>query len=306
MKIYTYPNIGPFNTNGRGGLKKRQKELKRINRKYNTNDFQLVEIPADFIKKASEEKKTGLKVCSFLDKDSVKHLYSSGFLDKNVEYVLHTEPVFSRHGIDGSCTPKLEWYNLDWLQKFIEHIFSIIDFFGVTPHAIEIHPGKYERGKNNIKVLSKAIDIIHTEYNLKYDEKTLIFIENRTDQYIQDGSDIEDFWKYFSNQYPHLTDKTGIILDIQQFYTSTKKFKLDFKSEFSKISKDSLLGVHIHGRKGRAHQVPVKDDIIPWEFVRDEILNLGDNQRPFHVLPEVHHLKHTEMTYEFCKNFLEL
>lgn len=139
MKIFTYPNIGPFNRNGRGGLKKRQKELKRVNKKYNTNDFQLVEIPADFIKNKSEEKKTKLKVCSFLDEKTVQHLYTPGFFDKEIKYVLHTEPVFSHQGLNGSCTPKLEWYNPNWVQKFIKHVFSIIDFFQITPYAIEIH-----------------------------------------------------------------------------------------------------------------------------------------------------------------------
>lgn len=306
MKIYTYPNIGSFNRNGRGGLKQRQKELKKINNKYNTVDFQLVEIPADFIKNKTEEEKTGLKVCSFLNKDAVKHIYKPGLLDKNIEYILHTEPVLGHRGSNGSCTPKLKWYNSDWMEKFIYHVFSIIDFFGVTPYAIEIHPGKFARGKNNIRALSKAINKLHTEYEQNYNEETLIFIENRTDQYIQDGSDVEYFWKYFTNSYPHLINKTGIILDIQQFHTSTKKFKQNFESEFSKIPKESLLGVHIHGRNGRAHQVPQEKDQIPWKFVKEQIKDLGNVKRPLYVLPEVHHAKHAEKTYEFCKDFLEL
>lgn len=164
MKIYTFPNIRPFNINGRGGLKQRQKELKKINKKYNSDDFRLVEIPADFVKNKSEEKKTGLSVCSFLNKNSVQGIYTKGFLDKNIKYVLHKEPVLSHKGLDGSCTHKLEWYDSKWLQKFIEHAFSIVNFFGITPYAIEIHPGKFARGNNNIKVLSKAIDVLHREY----------------------------------------------------------------------------------------------------------------------------------------------
>jgi hypothetical protein len=300
MKIYTYPNIGPFNRNGRGGLKQRQKELKKINKKYNTHDFQLVEIPADFIKNKSEEKKTGLKVCSFLDQKTVKNLYTLGCIDKEIRYVLHTEPIFSRQGINSSCTPKLEWYNLNWVHKFIKHVCSIIDFIGISPYAIEIHPGKIEKGKNNFQILSKAIKILHAKFEKEYKEEILIFIENRTGQQIKGGGDIKMFWEYFKENYPELIVKTGIILDIQQFYTVNKT---NFIPEFSKVPKESLLGVHIH--KGR-HQVPAEDDNIPWKFVSEQIKNLGTEKRPLHILPEVHHAKHTENTYEFCKHYLGL
>lgn len=300
MKIYTYPNIGSFNRNGRGGLKQRQRELKIINKKYDTNDFQLVEIPADFIKNVKEEMKTGLKVCSFLDQKSVKNLYESGFLDENIKYVLHTEPVFSRKGLKNSCTPKLEWSNKIWVDKFVKHVVNIIDYLKIKPHAIEIHPGKFDKGKNNIEVLSEAIKILHEKYYLKFNHVIIIFIENRTGQYIKDGEDIRDFWEYFENQYRDLTDKTGIILDIQQFYTVNKD---DFKFEFSKIPKESLIGVHIH--KG-SHQVPDEDDKIPWKYISEEIMDLGTKKRPLHVLPEVHNSRNTERTYDFCKNYLKL
>lgn len=310
MKIFTYPNIGPFNRNGRGGLRKRQKELKKINKKYGTVDFQLVEIPADLIKNVSEEKRTGLRVCSFVDEKSVKHLYTPGFLDIEVRYVLHTEPVSSKKGLNGSCTPKLEWYDPNWVTKFINHVFCIIDFLKIMPYAIEVHPGKFENGKNSIKVLSQAIEALHTRYEQKYNERILIFIENRPDQYIQDGADIAEFWEYFKNEYPHLTDRTGIILDILQLYTSTKKYGKNFESEFSIIPKESLLGVHIHGKhEGErivAHQPPLIDDKIPWEYVSEHIKDWGTEKRPLHVLPEVHHAKHVEITYEFCKDYLGL
>lgn len=199
---------------------------------------------------------------------------------------------------------------MNWLREFIDHIFSIVDFFGITPYAVEIHPGKFGDGQNSIQALSRAINIIHTEYERKYGTKILIFIENRTNQCIQDGNDIDEFWEYFMSEYPHLTHITGIILDIMQFFTSTKKYGLDFKSEFSKIPIDSLMGVHIHGRhngrRGFAHQVPVADDQLPWEYISKQIKNLGTEKRPLHVLPEVHHVKHVEKTFEFCKNYLSL
>jgi hypothetical protein len=201
-------------------------------------------------------------------------------------------------GTKSSCTPKLEWYNLNWLDNFKTHVFSIIDYLGTTHYAIEIHPGNFDRGKNNIKVLSDAIKNLHEKYHQKYNQKVLIFIENRTGQHIKDGEDIKDFWEYFKEHYPNLTDKTGIILDIQQFHTVNKG---DFKKEFSKIPKDCLIGVHIH--KGR-HQVPAEDDKIPWKYVSEQINELGTKNRPLHILHEVDHAKHAEKTYEFCKSYL--
>lgn len=306
MNIFTYPNISPFNRNGRGGMVQRQNALRKINKKYNTTDFQLIEIPADFIKNKTEIKKTGRKICSFIDHEFVKRLYKPGFLDKNIKYVLHTDPALERRIYDNQrvlkckCTPQLKWYNTDWIKKFTEQLCNIIDFFEITPYAIEIHPGNYENGKNNIHTFSKAIEILHKSFENKYQEEILIFIENRTGQHIKDGNDIKEFWNNFMKEYPDLTSKTGIILDIQQFYTVNRS---NFITEFSKIPKESLFGVHIH--KGR-HQVPEPDDLIPWKYVSQEISNLGNFTRPLHVLPEVHHSKNVEATYEFCKNYLGL
>ncbi|MBM4241522.1 MAG: hypothetical protein FJ150_07685 [Euryarchaeota archaeon] len=299
--IFTYPNIGPFNLNGRGGLNKRAKEVKRINSKYKTKDFKIVEIPADFVKNKSEEKKTGLEIRSMLDQNSVKYLYSKGVYNEDIKYILHTEPVFSRRGLKKSCTTKLGWYNTDWLNKFIKHVFSIIDFLEVSPYAIEIHPGKFERGKNNIKVFSKAIKKINDKYDKKYNDNIFIFVENRTGQYIQNGTAIKDFWEFFKDKYHDLVTKTGIILDIQQFYTVTKD---NFIKEFNKIPKDSLFGVHIHERHRTPKFVHIPEDY--WLYVSAELKSMGSTNRPFHVLPEVHHANHVEKTYEFCKDVIKL
>ncbi len=276
--------------------------MNEINEDIQTNDFKTVEIPADFIKNKSEEKKTGLKVCSMLDLDSVEKIYSKSSSASNVRYILHTEPVFSRKGQKKSCTSHLEWYDHRWLNKFLKHTFSIIDFFKYPPYAIEIHPGMSKKGKNNIKTFSQAINTLHNEYFDKYGISPLIFIENRSNQYIQDGTGIKEFWNYFKDEYAHLTKETGIILDIQQLYTSTKNF--DFKGEFKKIPEESLIGVHIHER----HRKPLCKHIPKeiWQFVADNHHWSGKKNRSFHVLPEVHHSNDVKDTYSFCKNFLRI
>lgn len=188
-------------------MTERVEALNNINRSINQNIFKTIEIPADFIKNKTEEKKTGLEVCSMLNNDSVKQIYSSDRSVTEARYILHTEPVFSRKGAKKTCTPHLEWYNPSWMKKFLTHIYSIIDYFNQTPYAIEIHPGMSKSGKNNIKTFSNAIDMLHKKYFDKYGKETLIFIENRTDQYIQDGTDIREFWNYFKEEFPHLTGK---------------------------------------------------------------------------------------------------
>lgn len=298
---YTYPNTSSIPQ--RGGLKSRYLKLKEVNKQLNSPIFQNVEIPADFIKKKSEEKKTGLSVGSFLNYNAVKEIYTNDHIVNEIKYILHTEPIFKRKGAKGFNTPKLQWYNPSWFDRFCKHIFSIIDFFCSTPYAIEIHPGEYEEGKNNEKTLSKAIQGLHGAYTDRYGEEVLIFIENRTNQYIQDGSDIESFWKLFSRDYPNLIHKTGIVLDIQQLYTATKKFKKDFKIEFSKIPPNSLIGAHIHEK----HKTP-RFKYIPkeiWEFVAKEQQWTNQN-RAFHILPEVHPHSHVIETYTFCKRFLKI
>lgn len=298
--VYTYPNTTSFSK--RGGLKERSRALKEINNFLNQDIFKIVEIPADFIKNRSEEKKTGLNVCSMLDPDSVKKIYTKSSSATNVQYILHTEPVFSRKGQKKSCTSHLKWYDSNWLKNFLKHLFNIVDFFKYPPYAIEIHPGMSKKGKNNIKTFSQAIDTLHNEYFDKYGISPLIFIENRTNQHIQDGTGIKEFWNYFKDEYAHLTNETGIILDIQQLYTSTKNY--DFKLEFKKIPEESLMGVHIHER----HRKPLCKHIPKeiWQFVADNHHWSGKENRSFHVLPEVHHSGDVLYTYIFCKDFLRI
>lgn len=110
----------------------------------------------------------------------------------------------------GCClTPQLDWYENSWMEEFLKHVFSIFDFLGVKLYVIEINPSKSQR--NNIKVFSKAIKRLYDAYKNRYNEKVLIFIENRTGQYIQDGEDVNDFWMLFKNRYPNLTRNVGII-----------------------------------------------------------------------------------------------
>lgn len=132
--VYTFPNTTSFSK--RGGLKERLRALKKINNSLNQDIFKTIEIPADFIKNKTEEKKTGLEVCSILDDTSVQKIYDSDASLNETQYILHNDPVFSRKGENKTCISHLEWYNPVWMKKFLIHIFSIIDYFNVIPYAI--------------------------------------------------------------------------------------------------------------------------------------------------------------------------
>ena len=118
--IFTYPNTTSISQ--RGGLKKRFELMSDINKRFGTEDFQIVEIPADFIKNKTEENKTGLRVCSMINKSKVNKLYTKEKNPHKINYILHTDPVFSRQGNNGSCTSKLNWYNSGWVNDFLKHV----------------------------------------------------------------------------------------------------------------------------------------------------------------------------------------
>ena len=283
--IFTYPNIGTFHTSeNRGSLNTRLISLENINSQYKTNDFQIIEIPANFLKDGS-----------MINPKTVNDYYSAELDDNELKYILHTEPVENNK-------KQLKWYDPSWMNQFLKHIFSIIDFLGIEPYAIELHPGIFLEGQNNIKVFSEAINTLYSKFFEKYDKNVLIFIENRTKQYIASGDDLKEFWEVFSTRYSQLMDHVGIILDIQQLYTNSKFFGDSFIDEFNKIPNNSLFGVHIHHN----HGTPSIENDIPWKYVADTLDSKIKSDRPFHVLPEVQNPKQVEETYKFCKKVLKL
>lgn len=58
-----------------------------------------------------------------LDQKSIEKIYSHDILKEHVKYILHTEPVFHRCGLNGCLTPQLKWYDNNWMGKFLKHVF---------------------------------------------------------------------------------------------------------------------------------------------------------------------------------------
>jgi hypothetical protein len=194
--------------------------------------------------------------------------------------------------------PNLNWYDKIWINNFINHIFSIIDYFEQLPYAIEIHPGLAQNGKNNYKIYTEAIKFISVSYVKKYNRMPLLLIENRTKSFIKSGDDISNFWNIFTKLFPDLTNNVGIILDIQQLFTSCKS---DFNNQIDKIPLDSIKGFHIH----RLHRTPKIDDGIDWDSVSNKIKQV-EKGKTIILLLEVHREEDLIKSYKFCKEILKI
>ena len=291
---YTFPNLSSIPQRGNVSLRlKKAREVEK-NNKLKTN-FDMVEVPADFTKNQTEMKKSGLNIGEMLlSHEVIESIYEREEFPSN-KYILHTEPSLSRsYTFDKkkkSFTPKLLWYDLDWLTNFKKQLFLTIEFFSASPKAIELHPGISNRGKNTIKAFAKAIQIIVNDIKSKFNLAPLIMIENRTGHIIQDGVSIASFWNYFKREFPNYTSNIGIILDIQQFYTVTKSH---FLMQLNKIPFDAVCGAHIHTK----HCAPNVHDVIPWKLVFNFLKKVNESRSLF-ILPEVHSISHLIKTMNF-------
>ena len=296
---FTFPNLSSIPQ--RGNVSNRIKKAREFEKKNNLKtNFDMVEVPADFTKNQSEMKKMGLDIGEMLlSQNAIESIYKKEESPSNT-YVLHTEPSLPRtYLVDEnkkSFTPKLLWYDLEWLKNFEIQLFLLIEFFNAPPKAIELHPGISNRGINTIKTFAEAIQIIVDDIESKFDETPLIMIENRTGHIIQDGESMVSFFNYFKREFPNYASNVGIILDIQQFYTVTKE---NFKAELYKIPKEVICGSHIHTK----HQAPSLDDLIPWNYVFD-FLRSVNMTKDLYILPEVHNEKQLVRTIDFIEENL--
>jgi len=294
---YTVPNLAIMKQ--RGSLRSRSDLLMKLNDTLNSRDFGLVEVPGDFIKNPSEENRTGLTVGSMvLGKATAQALYSDEPGDSITPvagYILHTEPGLSRKGAT-PVTPKLKWHDPDWVSLFLRHIFSIVDYLGRPPYAVELHPGSSQRGQNTLVSVAEGIYRVSQELSSRFGAPVQVFVENRTGQVVRTGPQMRQLWEYLAERYPDLTQVCGFVVDLQQLHTSTRARFLD---ELSEVPAESIAGYHVH----RLHREPSLDDPIPWLEVADLIARA---RRPLHILPEVHHVDQLLMTYRFCKEVLRL
>jgi len=278
---FVYPNISGIKQ--RGGFDQRFELAKELGCRY-------IEMPGDFIKNKTEVEKTGLEICSITTQDAIEILYDneSRYLD-DIKYILHTEPSLRRNdGYGLSSQAPLKWYDKEWRDRFVQMVLDISAYLGKTPDKIEIHPGD-RRNSNEylIESVKCLIDSFESAFNVRPD----VLLENRTGQFIQEGKGMADLWSYVIDNEPEISEKFGIVLDIQQLYTVTKNKCLN---SFDLIPPEAIKGFHIHTK----HRSPTIDDEIPWKEIFERIRGF---EHDFIINPEIHHRNRVRDVIEFCK-----
>jgi hypothetical protein len=281
---YVLPNVCEMSQ--RGGLLNRWTLAKDLGCDY-------VEVPADLTKNRSEMDKTGLALGQFLGDEDIPKLYKSDSdLPEELNYILHTEPSLVRHdGFGLAFQAPLLWNDENWRKRFAKMAVSISEFLNVPASVIEIHPGDKRNSFDDL--LAGARSLLNL-YAKEIHAEPLIMLENRTGQIVSTGDDIQRFWGLLVETNPEIRDKVGIVLDIQQLFTVTKK---DFLKALDVIPPEAIRELHIH----RNHNVPRKGDAIPWEGVFERMKLIKND---IIINPEVLRKNWIEPTIRFCQGFL--
>ena len=245
-------------------------------------------MPADFIKNKTEMKLTGLELGCPLTNRAITSLYELGSPSRDLAYILHTEPSLSRSdGYGLACQVPLRWHTPEWVFSLIEMLIFIAHHLSLPPAVIEIHPGDK---RNSINDIINAVRLILHRFNYEFAASPLILLENRTGQFLSSGQELASFAKLIAKE-EDLKSTVGIVLDIQQLFTSTKS---RFSNELNAIPRESIKGLHIHTK----HRTPSISDPIPWKKVFSWVRQVAGN---IIINPEVHHRKQVSETIRFCE-----
>ena len=270
---YVFPNTADIRQ--RGGLDVRRNLAESAGCSF-------VEVPADLIKKESEVTATGQDFCTFLTKESIGKLYTpTQNASGKIPYILHTDPALNKQA-------RLRWNDPVWTEKFVRMILDLSDFLGIPPAKIEIHPGDR---KNSFADIAGSVKAIQAGYQDSFGCVPEILLENRTGQFISQGTQIAGLWDHIMQHNPDLADSFGIVLDIQQLFTVTRE---KFLLSFNKIPSACLKGFHIH----RLHRPPKIGDGIPWPEVFARIASI---EHDVIINPEIHHNNQVAGVIGFCE-----
>lgn len=192
-------------------------------------------------------------------------------LNVKQEYSLHTEyaygprrfenpvftdyPILSQEVLDGI---PLLWKNTEWSISFFEYIAAMVNN-NRPPDVVEIHPPFKDYCSNFhdfMEVFLPFEDLIKNKYS-----NSLTVIENRVGTLypgnflLENKNDIVDLLQLISKSQSSLK----LVLDIPQFLsTFGNKYRMDINEiiqsfEYFSEYKHLINGVHIWGRRGRAH-----------------------------------------------------
>ncbi|RZN44133.1 MAG: hypothetical protein EFT35_00465 [Methanophagales archaeon ANME-1-THS] len=252
-----------------------------------------VEIPADFIKNKTEVALTCLDLGAFLDRNAINALYEKNAPDYQAKYILHTEPSLTRTDSYGlRHQSQLSWHNPKWVENLVTMIVDICNHFGTPATAVEIHPG--DRRNSHRDIVNGCYAILEGFQN-SFSYKPTILLENRTGQFISTGADLRAFWSALRREGHDTTKNVGIVLDIQQLFTSTQH---RFIEELQVVPRESIKALHIHAE----HRTPSLGNKIPWLTVFDWMRTLPQT---ILINPEVHHKNQVPETISFCREHMK-
>lgn len=193
-------------------------------------------------------------------------------VNPQMEYSLHTEYSFGKSKFDSPIFNRLRilkdasyngipllWYNEMWSREFFQFITHLVGQ-NQPPKVIEIHP-PFRDYCSNIDIFLKRYSIFEELINEEYPESAIV-IENRSgSRYTKSGflvsnaSDIANLLQRVKKD----KYKLKVVLDIPALfkalggieYLNLEQLK-DIFQMFEK-NKESIAGIHVWGRDGRAH-----------------------------------------------------
>lgn len=122
---FVYPSMVQPEGTFRGGLLSRWAEASQL-------DCNYIEIPANFVKNAHEERVTGIEVCQMLTDSAIGHLYFFGPRSRRPPLYSPHWLIFAHPDSNGIKRPAadLRWHDQEWSQNSVQCLFQF-------PNALE-------------------------------------------------------------------------------------------------------------------------------------------------------------------------
>ena len=289
---FVYPSMVQPEGTFRGGLLSRWAEASQL-------DCNYIEIPANFVKNAHEERVTGIEVCQMLTDSAIGHLYtSSDHVPEDLRYILHTEPSFAHPDSNGIKRPAadLRWHDQEWVSEFSAMLISISECLGKPADIIEIHPGSNRSVRmRDIVASMESIKGIYGDYFGHHSPK--VVLENRLGSNVETGRDLREFWMTLEEHAPDLCDSCGIVLDLSVLFNTARKKGESYSEYLDTIPIGGIKGIHVH----TLHRAPSPGDAVPWDLAFAKVKQIDHD---FFINPEIHHKNRVRESIGFCRGMI--
>ena len=289
---FVYPSMVQPDGTFRGGLLTRWEEASLIGCQY-------VEIPANFIKNAHEQRATGIGVCQMLTEEAIGLLYTaSDNVPGDLHYILHTEPSFSHPDANGIKQPAadLRWHDQKWVSQFSAMLIAISECLGKPADIIEIHPGLNRSA--TMKDIVSSMESIQGTYNDHFGHPSpTMVLENRNGSIVETGRQLREFWMAMEDYSEDVGRSCGIVLDLSVLFNTARRRGESYPGYLDNVPIDGIKGIHVH----TLPKAPSSSDPVPWDLAFAKVKQI---KHDFFINPEIHHKNKVGQTIAFCKERL--